>query len=160
LGFFALAITDAAFAGFRDAAGRDGRVFKAELYRRAIRRGLFHGIIVSVLGLGVVLGVAALGRYDPLLEAARWMLYPLAGYATAVLAALGIWATAEADLRTLASVVVLGPFTLVRPWVILAAAGLGAWHADDWIVRAAVIAVCSLQLAVEPWLGRAWASSE
>ena len=33
-----LCLTDAAFAGYRDAAGRDARIFKAELYRRAIRR--------------------------------------------------------------------------------------------------------------------------
>ena len=81
---------------------------------------------------------------------------PLAVYASLVLAALGVWATAEADLRTLASVVILGPFTLVRPWVIVFAACLGAWHAHTWPARGAVIAVCALQLAIEPWLGRNW----
>jgi hypothetical protein len=155
LALFALCVTDAGFAGFRDAAGRDARIFKAELFRRAIRRGLLHGILAGALGLGIALGATLLVPFDDLLEAARWMLLPLAGYATLVLAALGVWATAEADLRTLASVVVLGPFTLVRPLVIASAAFLGAWHAPSWPARGAVAAVCALQLAIEPWLGRA-----
>jgi hypothetical protein len=156
LALFALSVTDAGFAGFRDAAGRDGRIFKTELFRRAIRRGLRYGILASALGLLIALAV---NRFDELLEAARWMMLPLAAYASAVLCALGVWATAEADFRTLASVIILGPFTLIRPWVIAFAALLGALHAHTWPARGAVIAVCALQLAIEPWLGRAWSKT-
>jgi hypothetical protein len=156
LAFFALSVTDAAFAGFRDAAGRDARIFKAELFRRAIRRGALLGILVSVIGCGLAAAVAFSGNYNDLLQAAQGMLPPLAVYATLVLVAMGVWATAEADLRTLASVVVLGPFTLVRPWVIIGAGALGLMHASAWPSRAAIVIACALQLAIEPWLGRSW----
>jgi hypothetical protein len=156
--FFVLSVTDAAFAGFRDAAGRDAHIFKAELFRRAIRRGLVTGIAVCAIGAALAVAVALVGDYDDLLGAAQAMLPPLAVYASLVLAAMGVWATAEADLRTLASVVVLGPFTLARPWVIAAAAALGAVHAASWPTRAAVVIACALQLSIEPWLGRAWRS--
>jgi hypothetical protein len=156
-----LCLTDAAFAGYRDAAGRDARIFKAELYRRAIRRGLRFGF--GVAALTVVLATAALAaapspyaRFAELTTTAWWMLPILAVYATVVLVAMGLWAAAEADVRTLASVTVLGPFTLIRPWVIAAAGALGAWHAPS--VPAALVAVgaCVLQIGLEPWLGRAW----
>ncbi len=156
LALFLRSVTDAGFAGFRDAAGRDARIFKAELFRRAIRRGLVHGVIASLVGLGIAALASLFTPFDELLEAARWMVVPLAAYASLVLVALGVWATAEADLRTLASVVILGPFTLVRPWVISSAAAVAAWHAPSWPARAAVGVVCGLQLAIEPWLGRAW----
>jgi hypothetical protein len=152
LAFFALSVTDAAFCGFRDAAGRDARIFKAELFRR----GLLAGLAVCAVGVALAAAVAFAGDYDDLLGAAQAMLPPLAVYASLVLAAMGVWATAEADLRTLASVVILGPFTLVRPGVVIAAAALGAVHAASWPARAAVVIASLLQLVIEPWLGRAW----
>ncbi len=157
-----LCVTDAAFAGFRDAAGRDARIFKADFYRAAIRRGLMAGLVVSLLvGLGLAVIVASApdpaARFAELLRCADWLTLVLGSYAAIVLVALGVWAAAEADLRTLASVLVLGPFTLARPWVIVAAAGLAVWAAPSTWAAAAVIGACALQLAVEPWLGRRWA---
>jgi hypothetical protein len=156
-----LCLTDAAFAGYRDAAGRDARIFKAELYRRAIRRGLCFGFGVAALTVALATAVLAAApsppaRFAELTTTAWWMLPILAVYATVVLVAMGLWAAAEADVRTLASVTVLGPFTLIRPWVIAAAGALGAWHAPS--VPAALVAVgaCALQIELEPWLGRAW----
>jgi hypothetical protein len=154
-----LCLTDAAFAGYRDVAGRDARIFKAELNRRAVRRGLRAGLAVGGIVLAasiVAIAPSPAARFAELEVTARSMLPVLAVYATLVLAALGLWAAADADLRTLASVIVLGPFTLLRPWVIVLAAALGARNAPS--VPAAVIAVgaCALQLAVQPWLSRAW----
>jgi hypothetical protein len=156
-----LCLTDAAFAGYRDVAGRDARIFKAELQRKAVRRGLRSGLAVGALVFALAAGAVAVApspaaRFAELEVTARAMLPVLAVYATAVLAALGLWAAADADLRTLASVIVLGPFTLVRPWVIVLAGALGAWNAPS--VPAAFIAVgaCALQLALQPWLARAW----
>jgi hypothetical protein len=154
-----LCLTDAAFAGYRDVAGRDARIFKAELHRRAVRRGLRAGLVVGALVLAaslVAIAPSPATRFAELEVTARSMLPVLAVYATLVLAALGLWAAADAELRTLASVIVLGPFTLLRPWVIVLAAALGAWNAPS--VPAALVAVwaCTLELAVGPWLARAW----
>jgi hypothetical protein len=156
-----LCVTDAAFAGFRDAAGRDARIFKADFYRAAIRRGLGAGLVVSLLvalGVGGVVAAAPdpAARFAELLVCATWLTVVLGSYATVVLLALGVWAAAEADRRTLASVLVLGPFTLVRPWVIIAAAVLAVRAAPSSWAAVAVVGACALQLAVEPWLGRRW----
>jgi hypothetical protein len=80
------------------------------------------------------------------------MLWVLLPYATLTLVGMGIWAAAEADARTLASVVVLGPFTLIRPWVIAAAAVVGAWKAPGFTAALVTLAACGAQLAIEPWL--------
>jgi hypothetical protein len=161
LALWVLCVVDGAFAGYRDAAGRDGRIFKAELYRRAIRRGARYGLGVSVatalvVAIAVVSAPAPAARYDELVECARWMLIPIGAYATAVLVALGVWSTAESDLRTLASVIVLGPFTLARPYLIAAAAAVGVAVAPSVPAAIAVGVACGLQLLVGPLLGRAW----
>jgi hypothetical protein len=156
-----LAITDGGFAGFRDAAGRDARIFKAEFFRRAVRRGLRFGFVGVAISGALVAGAVLLAphpqaRLEELVAGGAWMLPVLAVYATAVLVALGVWSAAEADLRTLASVVILGPFTLIRPYVIAGAALLGAWKAGSFPAALVTIAVCGVQLALEPWMGRAW----
>ncbi|MFT3772840.1 MAG: hypothetical protein QM820_46230 [Minicystis sp.] len=154
-----LALTDGAFAGYRDAAGRDAHIFKADYYRRAIRRGMRFALGTSALSAIVAAAVviaapSPAARLGELLVAARWMLLVVGAYATVVLGALGLWAAAEADLRTLASVAVLGPFTLLRPWVIAAAGALGALRAPSTPAAITAVVVCGLQWWVEPWLGR------
>lgn len=155
-----LAIVDGGFAGFRSAAGRNGLIFKETYYRSAIRRGLRYGIGVTLLA-GLLIAVVAFtspspqARLDQLQPGAQAMLRVLGGYATLVLIALGIWSTAEADLRTLASVIVLGPFTLIRPAVIAGAAAWAAFVAPTAVAAGLAVAVCMLQLSVEPLLDRA-----
>lgn len=156
-----LAVTDAGFAGYRDAAGRDGRIFKAEYYRAAVRRGLWLGLQVfafgAVVGLALTLPFGTPARELQVLAQAFWGPLLVGGaYATLVLAALGLWAVGEADLRSLASVVVLGPFTLLRPWVIVAMAVVGAWTAAEARHALAVALPCAAQLTVGWWLGRGW----
>ncbi|MFO0760220.1 MAG: hypothetical protein U0359_27310 [Byssovorax sp.] len=162
---FVLGLTDAAFAGFRDAAGRDARIFKAEYNRRGVRRGLRFGLAVSALSslLAAAVVVSApspAARLAELSVSAWWMVAVLAVYATIVLIALGLWAIAEADLRTLASVTVLGPFTLLRPWVIAAAGAVGAWHAPSTPVVIVAIGASLFQLSIERWMGLGWRGGE
>jgi hypothetical protein len=152
-----LAMTDAAFCGFRAAAGRDARIFKNDYFRRAIRRGLAQGFLTSALVAAGIAGMlllspAPLERLAELSSTARSMLWVLFPYATLVLAALGVWLAAEADARTLASVLLLGPFTLIRPWVIVAAAVVGALYAPNLAVALAAVGACGLQLTIEPLL--------
>lgn len=149
-----LSVTDAAFSGFRVAAGRDARIFKADYYRAAIRRGMGRGLLTTAL-VGAVIAGACLcfpSLFTELLVCARAMLWVLLPYAMLTLMGMGVWAAAEADERTLASVVVLGPFTLIRPWVIAAAAVVGVWKAPGLTAALVTVAACGAQLALEPWL--------
>jgi hypothetical protein len=156
-----LALTDAGFAGFRDAAGRDGRVFKGEFYRRAIRRGLKSGAaLVAASAIWIACWLLSSSVWRLALAHAAGALQPALllalGYAALVLVALAVWAVAEADLRSLASVVVLGPFTLLRPLVIVAMAALCLRSAGDARTALALSVPCLAQLALQPWLGRSW----
>lgn len=82
-------------------------------------------------------------------------------YATLVVVALGLYLSGSFDFGVLASVLVLGPFTLIRPWVILAGAAWAAWQADT--VAAAGMALAAgavmarfealLDLGHPPWRG-------
>lgn len=160
----ALSLTDAAFAGYRDACGRDATIFKDEYYRRALRRGLKHGFMVAVASLvWFALLLVALPhqesfaeQVDGLLVATRATLPVLGAYASVTLLALGAWAAAAPDLRSLASVVLLGPCTLLRAWVIVAAAAAGAWAAPNLSATLGVLGACGLQLTLTPWLNRGW----
>jgi hypothetical protein len=125
-----LAIVDAAFAGFRAAAGRDARIFKRAYYRRALLVGAGAGACL-VAALAMATGIALFFSRDPgalyaeLLVIGARMLQVFLGYALLVLAALALYATARMELRILATVSILGPFTLLRPVVVLAATALG-----------------------------------
>jgi hypothetical protein len=44
----------------------------------------------------------------------------------------------------------------MRPWVIAAAGALGAWHAPSAAAALVAVGASALEIAVEPWLGRAW----
>jgi len=128
-----LAVLDAAFAAFRAAAGRDARIYKRAYYRRALALGAGSGAaLVAVLAALTLAALHASGRpgalYAELLGIGARMLEVFSIYVLLVLAALALYATAKIELRILATVSVLGPFTLLRPLVVVAATawGLGA----------------------------------
>ena len=119
-----LAIVDAAFAGFRASAGRNARIFKRAYYTRSMLQGALAGIaLVGVLGALtlLLLAVSADGqqRYAELVAVGERMLWVFVPYAGLVLSALLIYAVSAHDLRALATVAILGPFTLLRPWIIV-----------------------------------------
>jgi hypothetical protein len=153
-----LAIVDAGFAGYRDAAGRDGRVFKLEFYRRAVRRGLGGGAVVVALSSVWVVAALLGGVTSPAeLEAtARLGLLMALSYAALVLLALGVWSIAEADLRSLSGVILLGPFTLLRPLLIVAMLTSFVTTAPTRAASVTLVVPGVLQLCLEWWLGRAW----
>ena len=125
-----LAILDAAFAGFRAAAGRDARIFKRAYYQRAVLLGGGAGAILVAL-LAAATGIALLATPSPgalyadLLMIGARMLQVFLGYALLVLAALALYGTARAELRILATVSILGPFTFLRPLVVAFATAWG-----------------------------------
>jgi hypothetical protein len=141
-----LAIVDAGFCGFRDAAGRDRRIEKKPYYAHAIRRGMALGAVVLIPSAAAIVLIArssGLELWPDLLAAAGRMVAVYGAYATLVVGALGVYRVASGDLRTLATVAVLGPFTLIRPLVICAG---GVWGAAA-AAHGTTAVVCSLAAA-------------
>ncbi|GCD18685.1 hypothetical protein CTKZ_02470 [Cellulomonas algicola] len=153
-----LALLDGAFSGFRSAHGRDGRVHLP----RARLRSQLHGAAATAVVLGpVVLGasldvVARPSALDAYVRAGIAMLTVYVPYAVVVLLAVGAYALLDWRHRFLATAVVLGPGTFLRPAVAIAGGVLAVRAAADG--RVAVLAAASVVavLVVEPLLDRRW----
>jgi hypothetical protein len=155
------AVMDGAFSGFRAVQGRDGRVEKRALLRAAQRRAARW----SLAGLGLLLGLFGLdwatstdpgqllGDADALAGEILWRVVP---FAALVLVTVCLTAVPSVDLQSLASVLVLGPMSLARPYV-LATGVAAAWLANP---RADLGLLCLLAtaglLGLERLLGRVW----
>jgi len=155
-----LASLDATFVGFRDAAGRNPRVFKKAWFRRALLRGLALGQVASVVVLAW-LGVLAWSLdatevVDLHHKVGGGMVAVYLPYAVVVLGALSVYKLPHPDVSSLATVLVLGPLTLLRPVVILVGAGWGLWQAPTLATGSSVVLAAGLMLALEPMLGRRW----
>ncbi|MFI1399515.1 hypothetical protein [Streptomyces sp. NPDC020681] len=155
----ALALTEAAFAGFRASAGRDGRIRKNAANAVAAKRGI--AVAAPALALTAALACVLLltagsptDRYAELDAAARRMLLVLVPYATAVVVSLACYLWAPFRASTLATVVGLGPLTLLRPVVVLAAAAAAAW--DSLPAAVVAVAAAAAVLLVEPLTHRRW----
>ena len=160
LALWLLASMDAGFAGFRDAAGRSPRLHKASMVRRRVGAGLLWAQGICLLMLVVLaVGVALAPDPGPLLAeltavGARMVLV-FGTYAAVVLSALAIYAVPHPDVSSLATVLVLGPFTLGRPAIVVG--GL-VWATRDASLPVAVAAAVSggLVLLAGPLLQRHW----
>ena len=155
---YLLAITDWGFAGYRHAAGRDGRIFKGAYYRRAIAVALVCGHLpIALVGATVALLIATGStEWDVLVAAAEPMVIVYATYATTVIAAFVPYLFGNTEIRTLATVSVFGPLTLIRPLLIVAGAVAVVWTTPSWPVGvAAATAVVSNGIA-EPLLARVY----
>jgi hypothetical protein len=76
-------------------------------------------------------------QYAELLSVGERMLWVFVPYAVLVLTALVVYLVADYDLRAFATVAILGPFTLIRPWVIALGCLLGLRatpHLSTWIL--------------------------
>jgi hypothetical protein len=147
-----LALLDTAAAGFRDAAGRNGLLDKRGYYRRAARLGALLGLLPIAFIASVVLGLTWWSA-DPTLwpdflragEAMTWVYGPTA---TLVAVAMGIYLSPRFEVRSLATVIILGPFTLLRPVVITGGAVVGVLAAPRWEVA---VACCAVIIAMAPF---------
>jgi len=150
----AMAVLDGLLCGFRAAAGRDGRIDKRAYYRRAMVRGAAAGARAAAACAGVAIALWALAEVKdrPGLTAAldgagRRALTVYVPYGAVAVASIVAWLVSPRG-RTLSTVVVLGPFTLARPAVIVA--GLVAGVAPDrrpaLVVVGAVVGVVALTL--------------
>jgi len=157
---WALASMDTTFVGFRDSAGRNPRVRKRTFFRTALLRGLLHGQLACV-GVLAWIGLLCWTLDAPTVIAQHrqvgiGMVEVYLPSALVVLGALSIYRVHHPDISSLASVLVLGPLTLLRPVVILAGGMWGLWQAPSMATASSVALALSWMLAIEPWLGRRW----
>lgn len=149
----AFAMLDATLAGFREAAGRDGRIVKTTYYRRAMAAGAVMGALnVAALAMATA-ALLAISRepaalWNELVRIGGRMILVFAGFAALVLSSLGVYAVSKHEMRTLATVAILGPFTLARPFVVIGATIYGTWSAANvpaivltWVSSVAVLGV-------------------
>jgi hypothetical protein len=154
----ALALLDGAFAAFRSSVGRTGLVEHRASDRRANLRGL---VLVSVLLVPAV-SVASIsvsadhGTSDAYRRGGLAMLAVYGPYATLVLAALLAYAVLGWRQRYIATAVVLGPFTLLRPVVAVAGAAAAAGVGRDVSVAVCAVLAVLAVLACEPLADRLW----
>jgi len=154
----ALAILDGALAGFRSSAGRTGLIDHRRDDRQAARRGT--GLACALLTPAVAVASADVairpGHLQDYSRAGTAMLAVYGPYALLVLTALACYATLNWQLKYLASALILGPFTLLRPGVAILGAALAMALARDVVTALAAGLSVMAVLAVEPLAGRLW----
>ncbi|WP_300682608.1 oxidoreductase [Nocardioides sp.] len=144
---------DAVFSGLRASLGRTGLIDHRAQDRAGLRRGAAVGVLALVPAT-LVLALSAGGWTGADLgHTARTMLLALAPYAILVVGALIVYRALSWRLTYLASAVILGPMTFLRPAIALAAAILGTLAAESgWLVATVWLGTLGL-LAVEPLCG-------
>jgi len=149
-----LATVDSAFIGYREAAGRNALIEKGAYFRRALIRGALFGQL-AVLIAGVVTAIALATSND---AAALFSKFELIGarmltvyipYAFILLITFCIRAVPSVDMRSITSVLIFGPFTFIRPLIVLAGAVWGVVAAPSAITIAITVLIVSLMLGLE-----------
>jgi hypothetical protein len=153
-----LATVDSAFIGYREAAGRNALIQKRAYFRNALIRGALFGQL-AVLIVGVITAIAIVTSSDSTalfskfeLVGAR-MLTVYVPYALIILITFCIRAVPSVDIRSITSVLIFGPFTFIRPLVVLAGAVWGVVAAPGAITIAVTLLIVILMLGLEYALG-------
>jgi hypothetical protein len=147
-----LALLDGAFSGFRASLGRSGLVDHAA----SDREGALHGTrLVATMAIPGLLAFAldlTAGNQSAssYAEAGLIFLSLLAPYAILVILALVGYAVTGWRRRYLASALILGPFTLFRPYYVLAAATVTVLRVSDLSVTSTAVLAVAAVLLVEP----------
>jgi hypothetical protein len=153
-----LALVDGACAGFRSSAGRTGLIDHRSADRHAGRRG---GTLVAILlspamALTCIVVIIDPASTGPYLRAGKIMLAVYAPYALAVLAALAVFATLDWRKRYLASAVILGPFTFIRPALVVTGAVIAIATTRNIAVAITTVLAVIAVLTTEPGADRLW----
>jgi len=122
---YLLATVDGALCGFRAFAGRSALIHKRAYYSRALLIGAVAAQIASFFSLAVLLLAVVFSSHraelrGDLESAAGRMLWVFLPYAAAVLFNLALRALPSTDIRAATSVMVLGPLSGLRPFVMIA----------------------------------------
>ena len=160
LWLYLLALLDGLLCGGRVSMGRCALIKKRAYYARALVRGLLGAQASSTIALVALLLV---NRFSPnqrdlvedLGDAAERMLWLFVPYAVAVVGSLALRMIPSTDLRSATSVFGLGPFTALRPLVMVAGVVYGIWGSQLVETRALGLFILGLMLWLEFFLNRA-----
>ena len=154
-----LATVDAAFIGYREAAGRNSLIDKRAYYRKALWRGAFFGqIAVLIAGVFVLSAVYTSSDPDGLIGemyvVGNRMLIVYIPFAALIFLAFALRLLPSVDIKSITSTVVFGPLTLLRPLVAVAGVLYGLNAAPGWRILALGCFVLVLMLGLEFAIGR------
>lgn len=157
LALYLLALLDGILCGLRTSMGRCPLIRKRTYYTKAALRGLVGAQVISTIAL-IALVVTALlsSRRDALrgdLEAAAGrMLWIFGPYAALVIFNLALRLIPSVDVRSLTSVMMLGPLTAIRPLVMITGMVYGIFASklvETWVLGLFVLALMlSLEFAL------------
>jgi len=149
-----LATIDSAFIGYREAAGRNALIEKSAYFRRALVRGALFGQL-AVLIVGVITAIVLVTSSDPAGLFSKFetvgarMLTVYVPYAVVLLITFFIRAVPSVDIRSITSVLIFGPFTFIRPLIVLAGAVWGLVAAPSAVTIAITVLIVILMLGLE-----------
>jgi hypothetical protein len=149
-----LATVDSAFIGYREAAGRNALIQKRAYFRHALIRGALFGQL-AVLIVGVITAIVLATASDPGALFSKFetvgarMLTVYIPYALILLITFCIRAVPSVDIRSIKSVLIFGPFTFIRPLVVLAGAVWGVVAAPGSLTIAITVLIVILMLGLE-----------
>ena len=152
-----LATVDSAFIGYREAAGRNALIDKRAYFRHALIRGALFGQL-AVLIVGVTTAIVLVSVRDAgflfsdleLIGARMLMVY--VPYALILLITFCVRAIPSVDIRSITSVLIFGPFTFIRPLVVLAGAVWSVLAAPSAITIALTVLIVTLMLGLGSFL--------
>jgi hypothetical protein len=152
-----LATLDSAFVGFREASGRSGLIRKRAYYRRALLRGALAGQGAVAISGVVALGLLAVSNdrealASSYLLAAEHMLYFFGPYAAIALFALAVRSIPIVDVKALMNITILGPFSGLRPFVVVGGVGFAVLRGRSWELTVLGLLVLGLMFALGPLL--------
>jgi hypothetical protein len=157
----AVALLDAALAGFRAAAGRSALIHKTRYNLAAAARGAACSCLL-LLGLAVGLGwYLAASRHQPtafaaLVSAGSRMSLVYLPYTAVVVAGLAGYFTLPLRASSWTILAGLGPLTLLRPAVAIAGGAAAIWHSTDPAVAVVATLAVAGVLGIEPAVHWRW----
>lgn len=154
-----LATIDAAFIGYREAAGRNALIDKRAYYRRAMLRGALFGqiaVLIAAIYIGIALFFSAEPRVliDDLTNAGARMLMIYVPFALVIFAAFALRLLPSVDIKSITSTVIFGPFTLLRPFVAVVGIIYGFLVTPKPLIIAFGSLVLTMMLSLELIIGR------
>ena len=148
-----LATVDSAFIGYREAGGRNALINKRAYYRHALIRGALVGqVAVLIVGATTAIILAtsndAGALFAKIESVGARMLTVYVPYALILLITFLVRAIPSVDIRSITSVLIFGPFTFIRPMVVLAGAVWGVLAAPGTVTIALAVLIVCLMLGL------------